>query len=122
MKSEKKQVSAKTKTTLFIIGIIVLCLAIGAGAVLVMIVRDKRESAYRKNKENITTAYIPDKETQPSGSETPVTEPETAQEEQPTGGGGVELTPEQQEELDHYLNELYGITEETEGEGEVMDD
>lgn len=98
---------------LLVIGVILLCGAIGAGAFFVVRAQNKNLENYRSKKTTATTESAAETTRAQESSTEPQTEA-TAATEQMTGGGGVELTPEEQAALQEYLNSLNLVEPEAE--------
>lgn len=99
---------------LLVIGVILLCGAIGTGAFFVVKAQNKNLENYRNKKTTETTVQNSTSETTNSQGEPLKPQTETTETEQMTGGGGVELTPEEQAALQEYLDSLNLVEPEAE--------
>lgn len=106
------QQNSKGKVALLVISVILLCGAIGTGAFFVVRAQNKNLENYRNKKTTETTVQNSTAETTQESPIEPQTE--TTETEQMTGGGGVELTPEEQAALQEYLNSLNLVEPEAE--------
>lgn len=97
MKEDKNdEKSTKKRAVVLIVLVAVICIALIVGAILMI--------AGKPAKKNVVPVPTIDPATE---TQIETKEEETAVETKPyTGGGGVELTPEQQADLERYLEEM----------------